>query len=258
MIVLLILVMLLAVAPSARAQNNGTAYEVGLANEAYAKFENQTALQHYLKALQQAPNNYEALWKGARAYADVGKAFEKSDEKRAKALYLVGDSLARKVVEFYPDSADAHVALALCVGRVALFEGGKTKIRLSKEVRAEADKAIALNPKHDAAYHILGRWHYNIATLSWVLKAAAKIIYGGVPPNASLEQSAAMFAQAVELAPHKPVHRLEYGRTLIELGRYSEARQQLQKCTELAQAQWDDKTHQAEAAEMLKKIKDKR
>lgn len=251
-------VMLLAAASNAAAQNHGVAYEIGVANEAYAKFDNQAALHHYLNALRSAPKEYEALWKGARAYADVGKSFEKSDEKKARALYLVGDSLARKAVEFYPDSADAHVALALCVGRVALFEGGKTKIRLSKEVRAEADKALALAPEHDVAYHILGRWHYNIATLSWVLKAAAKIIYGGVPPNASLEQGAVMFAKAVELAPHKPVHRLEYGRTLFELERYSEARAQLQICTELAQVQWEDKTHQAEAAKMLKKIKDKK
>jgi tetratricopeptide (TPR) repeat protein len=232
--------------------------EVALGNAAYAQFDNQTALQHFLNALKADPNNYEALWKGARAYADVGKTLEKSDKDKAKKLYLLGDTLARKSVMLYPDSADAHFALALCVGRVALFEGGKTKIRLSKEVKKEADKAIELDPNHDGAYHIIGRWHYNISTLSWVLKAAAKVIYGGVPPGASLEQAAEMYEKAIAIQGDKPVHRLEAGRTLIELERYSEARVQLQTCIDLPQAQWDDPVHKEEAAKMLQEIKNKK
>lgn len=255
---LLILGMLMIAAPIAVAQDNGVAPAIASGDAAYATFDNQSALQHFLKALKEDPNSYQALWKGARAYADVGRNIEKSDKEKAKALYLSGDSLARLAIKLYPDSADAHFALALCVGRVALFEGGKTKIRLSKEVKQEADKTIALDPQHDSAYHVLGRWHYNIATLSWTLKAAAKIIYGGVPPGASLAEGAKLFAQAVEFASNKAVHRLEYGRTLIELGRYSEARTQLQQCLDLPQVQWDDPISQEEAAKLLKKIEGKK
>jgi tetratricopeptide (TPR) repeat protein len=242
----------------ALAQDNGVAQEIVLGDSAYAGFDNQAASQHFLKALKEDPNCYHALWKGARAFADIGKTFEKSDKQKAKALYLRGDSLARVAVKLYPDSANAHYVLALCVGRVALFEGGKTKIRLSKEVKQEADKTLALNSTHDIAYHILGRWHYNIATLSWTLKAAAKIIYGGVPPGASLAEGANLFAKAVEFAGNKPVHRLEYGRTLIELGRYTEARTQLQQCLALPQMQWDDPIHKEEAAKLLKEIEGKK
>ncbi len=258
---LLILGMLLVATPfmSASAmQQDGVVQEIALGDAAYTKFDNPTALQYSLKALQEDPKNYQALWKGARAYADVGKTFEKSDKNKAKALYLRGGSLAREAVKLYPDSADAHFALALGVGRVALFEGGKTKIRLSKEVKQEAERTIALAPSHDSAYHILGRWNYNIATLSWVLKAFAKMIYGGVPPGASLEEAANMFAKAVEINGNKPVHRLEYARTLIELGRHLEAREQLQTCVGLRQAQWDDPMTQEEAAKMLKEIMDKK
>ncbi|MCL4707631.1 tetratricopeptide repeat protein [bacterium] len=235
-------------------QENGVEREILLGNEAYAKFDNQKALQHFLTALDMDPNNYQALWKGARAYADVGRTFEHQEKNRAKLMYQTGDSLARKCVALYPDSADAHFALALCVGRVALFEGGKTKIRLSKEVKQEADLAVALQPTHDAAYHILGRWHYNIATLGWALKAVAKIVYGGVPPGATLAEAAKMFERALALNGEKPVHRLEYGRTLIALEQYDEARVQLQECMALPQAQWDDDMSKAEAARLLKTI----
>lgn len=260
MILSLILSMLVTAAPMGNAlvaQESDAAQELAAANEAYAKFDNNTALQHYLKALEIEPTNYEALWKAARTYADVGKSLEK-DKKKAKATYALGDSLARKAVELYPDSADGHFALALCVGRVALFEGGKTKIRMSKEVKAEADKAVELSPCYGAAYHILGRWNYNIATLGWMLKTVAKMVYGGVPEGATVENAAVMFEKAIECEPDKPVHRLQYGRTLIKLNRYAEAREQLQKCLDLPQVQWEDPAHKKEAEKLLKKIKNKK
>ncbi len=252
---LLGLVMLLACGQTLDAQPSE---EIALGDKAYGRFDNEEALMHYLKALKGDSSSYEALWKGARAYADVGKSLEKVDKRKAKELYVQGDGLARKVVELYPDAAEAHFALALCLGRLALFEGGKTKIRLAKEVKKEAERAIEIDPNDDGAYHILGRWHYNIATLSWVPKAFAKLIYGGVPPGASVEEAAEMFAKAIEIDGSKPVHHLEYARTLKELGRYSQAREQLKRCIELPQVQWKDPAHKAEASKMLEEIKDKK
>jgi hypothetical protein len=68
MIRFLMWAMLVVVAPVqtiAAMQDNGVAYEVALGDAAYAKFDNPTALQHYLNALAKAPDNYQALWKGA-------------------------------------------------------------------------------------------------------------------------------------------------------------------------------------------------
>jgi len=232
--------------------------EIALGDNAYGRFDNEEALMHYLEALNGDSSSYEALWKGARAYADVGKSLEKVDRRKAKELYVQGDGLAGKAVELYPDAAEAHFVLARCLGQLALFEGGKTKIRLSEEVRKEAERAIEIDPNHDGAYHILGRWHYTIATLSWVLRAFAKLIYGGVPPGASVEEAAEMFAKAIELDGTKPVHHLEYARTLKELGLYAEAREQLERCIELPQAQWEDPVYKTEASKMLEEIKDEK
>ncbi len=254
MIWLLGLVMLLACGQTVDAQPSE---EIALGDKAYGRFDNEEALMHYLEALKGDSSSYEALWKGARAYADVGKSLEKVDRTKAKELYVQGAGLARKVVELYPEAPEVHFVLALCLGRLALFEGGKTKIRLSKEVKKEAERAIEIDPNHDGAYHILGRWHYNVATLSWVLRAFAKLIYGGVPPGASVEAAAEMFAKAIEIDGTKPVHHLEYARTLKELWRYSEAREQLERCIELSQVQWEDPAHKAEASKMLEEIKDK-
>ncbi|KAA3619278.1 MAG: hypothetical protein DWQ05_00745 [Calditrichaeota bacterium] len=223
-------------------------------NEAYMAFDNQTALASFQKVVELDEQNFEALWKTARALTDVGKALGGDAEKEH---YIKADQVARKCIELFPDNAESHYVLALSIGRLALFEGGKKKIELSKEVEAEAKKTLELDPQHDGAAHILGRWNYNISTLGWFLRAAAKVVYGGVPKGASLENAAKFFAMAIEINAEKPVHRLEYARTLVELENYAEAKVQLQACLDLAKVQWEDGNHKKEAAEMLKKIKNK-
>ncbi|KAA3655111.1 MAG: hypothetical protein DWQ10_17300 [Calditrichaeota bacterium] len=221
---------------------------------AYESFDNQTALTSYKKVLELDEQNFDGLWKTARALTDVGKALGGDAEKEH---YLEADKYARKCIELYGDKAESHYVLALSVGRLALFEGGKKKIELSKEVEAEAKKALEVNPEHDGAAHILGRWNHNIATLGWFLRAAAKVVYGGVPKGATLENAEKYFAMAIDLNPEKPVHRLEYARTLIELEKYAEAKTQLQKCLDLEKVQWEDDNHKKEAAKMLKEIRNK-
>lgn len=220
-------------------------------NAAYAAFDNESALESYQQALRLDEQNFEALWKTARALTDIGKALGGDAEKEK---YIEADKVARKCIELHANEAEAHFVLALAIGRLALFEGGKKKIELSKEVEIEAKKALELNPQHDGAAHILGRWNYNIATLGWFLRAAAKIVYGGVPKGATLENAAKYFSMAIEINPNKPVHRLEYGRTLLEMDKKAEAKVQLEKCLALEKVQWEDDNHKKEAKELLNDI----
>jgi len=253
-----LVLILFAILLSGQVPNAAVALQVALGDAAYERFDNDEALAHYVEALEADPNDDEALWKAARSYADVGAGFERTDPDRAKALYEQGVTAARKAIEVDPESADAHFILAVCIGRLALFEGGRTKIELSREVKQEAERAIELDPRHDGAFYVLGRWHYSVATLGWILRALAKVIYGGVPPEASVEEAAEMFATAIEIDGTRPGYHLEYARALVELGRYSEARRHLETCIELPQVYWEDPSHKAEAANMLDDIRGQR
>lgn len=248
-------ILCLLIAQNISAQNDELRALITRGDSAYAAFDNKAALDFYNTALEKEPDNFAAMWRSVRAYSDVGEAEQDKEIKRA--LFETADSLAHRCVALYPDSADAHFVLAIAVGRMALFVGGKQKISYSKEIESAAKTAIALDPAHDGAHHVLGRWHYEIATLSWLLKAAAKVMYGGVPPGASLEASAEHLQKATELAPEKILHHLEYARTLIKLERYTEARHHLEQCTTLPATLWDDAARKAEAAELLHKIRDK-
>jgi tetratricopeptide (TPR) repeat protein len=247
--------LLVAATPAGTGPSPG---EVALGDEAYARFDNEAALGHYRRAVEADPSDDEAAWRLALAHADVGKALEAGDREEAEEHYRQGEKNARQAIAANPDSANAHFVLAVCLGRRALLEGGKTRIRLSKEVKEEAERAIELDPQHDGAYSILGRWNYAIATLGWLARALARVVYGGLPAGATMEQAAAMFRKAVELDPKRPAHRLEYARALVQLGRYAEARSQLRTCLELPRVQWDDPTSKAEAAQILAEIEVKK
>ena len=113
-----------------------------------------------------------------------------------------------------------------------MFEGGKRKVELSKEIKVEAERAIALNPNDDIAYHVLGIWHREMVQLNWVLKQFAQLLYGKFPP-ASFDEAEKNLRCAATLAPTAIAHRVELGLTLKAAGKPKEAQAQFSKSLEL-------------------------
>ena len=222
---------------------------------AFASFDNVAAMVAYSRALALDSTHYRALCKTALACVLVGiPAKDPSQEQ----CYLRAEKLARRCVALYPDSAESHFMLAMALGRVALKVGGKKKIMIAKEIKAEAERALALAPCHDGAMHILGRWHYELGHLSWVLRSFAKIAYGGLPPNGGNEAARAWFEKASACAPRLTIHHIWLAKTLIALKEYALAREHLQQCQSLKIVHWDDALHQENAQKLLAEIRNKK
>jgi tetratricopeptide (TPR) repeat protein len=117
--------------------------------------------------------------------------------------------------------------------------------------------SLALDPNHAGAMHILGRWNYEIASLGWLSKMAAKVVYGGVPPGASYEQAQEWFERAVAERPDMPLNHLWLAETLIKIHDYPRAREELQMCLDLDDVLWDDSVTKAQARKTLNEIEDK-
>jgi len=220
-------------------------------DSAYRKFDNRAALTNYRRAVDLDSSDYEALWKLARAYADVGMSLPKKEQP---VYYALAEKTARRCMTLHPDSSNSHFSLAVALGRVALYEGGRRKIQIAKEVKAEAERTLRADPRHDGAMHVLGRWHYELADLNFIERAVAKIVFGGLPTGASYEQAARYFEQAIQCRPEAPVHHYEFARTLLKLDRVAEARQHLEKCLALPEVFWDDSQHKLKARKLLDKI----
>ncbi len=233
---------------------DSVAYYMALGDSLSAKWDHKGATAAYLKVLKFDPNNYEACWKAGDQYTDLADKLPKKQKDQKEIYFNEAKKLCEKAIKLNPKGYEGHFRLAVALGRLALFRGGKEKIRLSKMVKAEGDTALALNPKADLVYHLIGRWHQNLANLSGMLKFFAKILYGGVPPGSN-EQAVAMFKKAIELNPNHIEHYLELARTYKYMGKKELMRAPLEKVLELPAVEEDDPEFKKEAAEMLKKLK---
>jgi tetratricopeptide (TPR) repeat protein len=219
-----------------------------------------TALAHYDAALALDSMAYEPNWRAAIVLLDEGQQTPDSVKSPARdSLYARAERLARRAVAADSLGADGHFALAAAVGSASLTMGKKERIRRARVIRDEAQRAIALDPRHDGAYHILGRWNAEIMRLSGLSRFFAKQLLGaGVFGEASWEGAVSNMERAVALDPGRLYHRLELAEIYVDRKRYADARAELDTLAALPDREIMDSVYRRQGAELRKKIADKR
>jgi tetratricopeptide (TPR) repeat protein len=219
-----------------------------------------TALAHYEAALALDSTAYEANWRAAITLLDEGQQIPDSVKSPERdSLYARAERLARRAVAADSLGADGHFALAAAVGRASLTMGKKDRIRRARVIRDEAQRAIELNPRHDGAYHILGRWNAEIMRLSGLSRFFAKRLLGaGVFGEASWEGAVSNMEHAVALDPGRLYHRLELAEIYVDRKRYDDARAELAQLAALPDREIMDSVYRRQGRELAKKIGNKR
>jgi tetratricopeptide (TPR) repeat protein len=202
------------------------------------------AQRHIQAALAQDSMNYQANWEATLALIDLGKATPDEVKSASRdSLYALAEVYARRAVAANPNDAEGHFALANAVGRASLTKSKKERINRAAEIRSEALRAIQLNPRHDGAYHVLGRWNAEIMRLSGPTRFLAKNFLGAdIFNQASWDGAVSNMEKAVELNPRRIYHRLDLAEVYVDRGRYSDARTQLQRVALLPLADPQDPT----------------
>jgi tetratricopeptide (TPR) repeat protein len=246
-----------AIAPLA---GQTAADEIRAGRAARDSLDAEAALQHFQRAAQVDSTNYEANWRTALALIDVGAETPDSVKSPARdSMYALAETYARRAVALRPDDADGHFVLADAIGRASLTKGKRERVERAREIRDEALKAIQLNPKHDGAYHVLGRWNAEIMRLSGVQRFVAKNFLGGAVFNqASWNGAVANLERAVELDPQRIFHRLDLALVYMDLKRYAEAQTQLQRIAALPASNPGDPEYKRQAAELLETLSARR
>lgn len=218
------------------------------------------ALIAFEAVLAAEPTNYEANWGAAQALVDLGKVTPDSAKSPARdSLYARAESLARIAVQADSNGADGHYILAAAIGRASLTKSKKERVRRASEIRDQALKALALDPNHDRAYHVMGRWNAEIMRLSGLTRFFAKSFLGGkVFSAASWEGAIENMEKAVALNPESVYHRLDLAKILIDRDRYSAAREQLTQLEDLPDFDAMDPEYKREAATLLARIEGKK
>jgi tetratricopeptide (TPR) repeat protein len=209
-----------------------------------------TGLAHFQAALALDSTSYEANWRAALEFLDLGEQIPDSIKSPERdSLYTQAERYARRAVAADSTGADGHFALAAAIGRASLTMGKKDRIRRAAVIRDEAERAIQLNPRHDGAYHILGRWNAEIMRLSGFSRFFAKSFLGaGIFKEASWEGATSNMEKAVELDPGRLYHRLELAEIYVDRKRYADARMQLDRLAALPDREIMDSVYRREAA----------
>lgn len=213
--------------------------------------QNAAALEIYLAVLKEQGESAELLQRIAKQQSQLISDASSRNQKLRLARESVRN--AERAVELDPKSGVARLTLAICLGRLANLESPRERIRLAERVRTEAEYAARLDPRQDYAWHVLGRWHYEMATLNPALRLIAKSLFGKLP-EASLDQAAYYFQKAIASGPPRVVHHVELGRTLLELGRVEEGLREIRTGLALPSREKEDNETKARGRAALRKV----
>lgn len=234
-----------------KAQSNDELY-----NKAYAlkvAYKYKEALPLFQSLLKSDSSNVNYLQYASYLYSKYG--FYYIPEAQKQSYYKTAEYLSLKAIKLNDNSADAHYAYAMALGRINENASSKQKIANAKLIKSQVDKAIALNPRLAGAYHILGRWHRTIAGFNAFEKAMINSFFGGVPPGGSYEDAVKAFMTAVSIEPKYMLHQYELAETYYEMGKEVEAKLWAEKALEITPSNEDDIMAKKNLEELLTKLK---
>ena len=215
-----------------------------------------TALQHFEAALKQDSLDYEAHWRAALTLGLMGDPFPMGGKSAMRdSLYTRAERHAQRAVAANPAGADGHFALAASLGRAALMVGPEEKVRRAILIRNEALRALAINPQHDGAYHILGRWNAEIMRLPRIGRFFARHFLGArVLKEASWPRAISYMEKAVHLAPGRIYHHLALADIYLDTKQLRNAEAQLRLVDSLPVREALDTNYRQQAASLRRRL----
>ncbi len=213
-----------------------------------ARNANKDALEFYLEADRARPGDAGILRRISKQYAQLMSDTDSKARKRELGATALDYGKRAKTAD--PDDAQARLGLAICYGKIAFLQPARTQVEMSRLIKEEVDAALELDPADDLAWHVLGRWNYELANFNPALKFLAQTIYGKFP-GATNERAVECFEKAVALNPHRVLNHVELGRARLALGRKDEARAEFQAALKLPSREKDDAESKARARKAL-------
>lgn len=240
---------MLLVASMAGAQT--AADHIALGDKSYVAMDAPAALQHYQEAIKLDPKNYEALWKASRSAVDLG-SYERDDEKRGLDFKNAED-YARRAVDVNPGDAEGHFNLARSLGKNALTQGPKARIKYAKDVRSQALECLKIDPKHPGCLHVMGMWNAEVMRLNGFTRMLAKNFLGGqIFDSASWAEAKRYMEASVANDPNRIVHHLDLAGVYRDMGDKARARAEFEAVMKLPNADYNDRHYKGEADAALR------
>jgi tetratricopeptide (TPR) repeat protein len=224
---------------------------IALGDKEYVAMNAPAALAHYEEALKVDPKSYEALWKASRSAVDLG-SFDRNDKTREN-YFTSAELYARRAVEVNPGDAEGHFHLARSLGKNALTQGPRARIKFATDVRAHALECLKINPKHPGCLHVMGMWNAEVMRLNGFTRMLAKNLLGGkVFSSANWADARKYMEESVANEPDRIVHHVDLGGVYRDTGEKDKARAEYEAAMKLPNRDYNDRYFKAEADAALR------
>ncbi len=186
----------------------------------------------------------EGDWVLAARAASFYAMYQATDKKERAAWFSKAEAAAKKAIKEDPENPEAYFELARALGRLAQYRGILQSLSLASAVKENLDKALKLKPDYASALVALALWHLELSQkgVGWLYGASEKKV---IP----------LFEKAIQLEPDRIIHRLEYAKALIRLGKKKEALKQLEVALSLPPRDARDRYVLEEARALYEKLK---
>jgi len=156
------------------------------------------AILKYEQAIKEQPNQSSVIVRLIEIYcfelADVKEEDKKREQlNKAKQLLLLAKSIDST-------SADYLYSQTTYLGKLIEVSPVKEKAQITKSIKQLLDEALAKDPNHVKSIYALAKWNQEVASLNPAVKAAMKVIFGGLPP-ASIDTAIELHQKARKLSP---------------------------------------------------------
>lgn len=179
----------------ANAQNNSS-FEEAKAFE--RQYNTSQAILKYEEALKANPNQMAILVRLVEIYC-FGLEADKEESTKIIQLNKAKDYLI-KAKNIDSTQADYLYSKAVYLGKLIEVSPVKEKAQYTKEIKILLDEALSKDPNHVKSLYTLAKWNEEVSGLNAAVKAAMKVIFGGLPP-ASRDQALDLHQKARKLNP---------------------------------------------------------
>jgi tetratricopeptide (TPR) repeat protein len=218
----------------------------------YGKLQAAEALKFYLPAEKIDPKNVRLLVHISREYRHLMSDASTPEEKRKLGGTAV--EYANRAATLGPNDPDAQLAVAISYGLLQPLESNREKIEASRIIKTAVDKTITLDPRNDLGWHVLGRWHKELADISPFKRTMAQTLYGEILPQSTYAEAVTCFEKAIQLNPNRLIHYIELGRVYAQIGRPEEARRFITRGLAMQDTEKDDPEAKREGRDLLAKL----
>jgi len=210
------------------------------------------------KALERLENSQsitlhpDYLWRMCKSmYLMAVVIGQEGDSAKKQTLIFEAVDYGLKAIEIDEFNSEAHKWYAIVIGSRGEYLGIKDKILDGYEFKKHIDRAAELSPQDHTIRHLLGRFCYEVAELSWWERKMAATLFAD-PPNATMEEAKEHFMAAEQLKPDGWKENRQFlAKSCIHLKDYSAALHWLDEANELPVKNPDDQQAQNDIDELL-------